>query len=112
MGVLFGNNTTTPGGKGMKFLASLRLQIMGGKAVKNEHGEHTAKDVTVLATKNRMAPPYRKCRVRLNFAEGFDNQWSVLDHAKERGIIKPRSRGEKAYNEAIEQLGWVSKDAE
>ena len=108
MGVMFGDNTTTPGGQGVKFLSSLRLKISGGKANKNDKGDHMAKDILFHAVKNRMAPPWRKCRVRLSYATGFDNEWTVVDFGKERGILKPRSRGKKAYDETLEALGWSS----
>ena len=108
MGVMFGDNTTTPGGQGVKFLASLRLKISGGKANKNAHGDHTAKDILFHGVKNRMAPPWRKCRVRLNYETGWDNEWSVIDFGKDRKILKPRSRGKKAYDETIQAMGWNS----
>jgi len=106
MGIMFGDNMTTPGGQGLKFLSSLRLKISGGKANKNDLGDHTAKDILFHAVKNRMAPPWRKCRVRLDYETGFDNEWTVIDFGKERKILKPRSRGKKAYDEVIEALGW------
>jgi RecA/RadA recombinase len=106
MGVMFGDNMTTPGGQGLKFLASLRLKISGGKANKNDLGDHMAKDILFHAPKNRMGPPWRKCRVRLDYEKGWDNEWSVVDFGKERKILKPRSRGKKAYDEVIEALGW------
>ena len=108
MGVMFGDNTTTPGGQGVKFLASLRLKISGGKAVKDDHSDHIAKDVLIHAVKNRMAPPWRKCRVRLNYHTGWDDEWTTVDFGKERKILKPRTRGKKAYNEVIEAMGWSS----
>ena len=111
MGVMFGDNMTTPGGQGLKFLSSLRLKISGGKANKNDLGDHMAKDILFHAVKNRMAPPWRKCRVRLNYESGWDNEWTVVDFGKERGILKPRSRGKKAYDEVITALDWkTSKD--
>lgn len=109
MGVMFGDPTTTPGGQAMKFAASVRLKISGGKAIKTDGGEHSGKDILITAWKNRMAPPFRKCRVRLNYATGWDNEWTVLDFGKDRKIIKPRSRGQKAYDEVIEHLGWADE---
>lgn len=106
MGVMFGDNTITPGGAAMKFTASLRLRISGGKAIKDDNGSHTGKDILVSAWKNRLGVPFNKCRVRLNYATGFDNEWSVLDFGKDAKIIKPRSRGKKAYAEVLDSLGW------
>ena len=110
MGVMFGDPTTTPGGQGVKFLSSLRLKISGGKAHKGDHGDHLAKDVLIHAVKNRMGPPWRKCRVRLNYETGWDNEWTVLDFGKERDILKPRSRGKGAYDEVLAAMEWESDD--
>jgi len=106
MGVMFGDNTITPGGAAMKFTASLRLRISGGKAIKDDNGDHVGKDILISAWKNRLGVPYNKCRVRLNYTIGFDNEWSVLDFGKDREIIKPRSRGKKAYAEVLASMGW------
>ena len=112
MGVMFGDNTTTPGGQGMKFLASVRLKISGGKAVKDENSDHIAKDVLFHGVKNRTNPPWRKCRVRLNYTTGWDNEWTVIDFGKDRGILKPRSRGKKAYAEVLDTMGWSDAKGE
>jgi recombination protein RecA len=89
IGVMFGNPSTTPGGKALKFAASIRLQLFPGAGIKNQHDEKTGKIVTFLATKNRLASPYRKAKVRLNFATGWDNDWSTLERAKLLGLVKP-----------------------
>jgi recombination protein RecA len=89
IGVMFGDSSTTPGGKALKFAASIRLQLFSGANIKNSYDEKTGKIVTFLATKNRMASPYRKAKVRLNFATGFDNDWSTLERAKLLGFVKP-----------------------
>lgn len=113
-GVRFGDNTTTPGGNAVKFFATLRLQFFGGKGVKNAQGEHVAKVVTVMAIKNRLSPPFRKGRVRFDYALGYNNVYSTIEHAKRLKKIKPRQGGYKglgkagleAYREALEALGW------
>jgi hypothetical protein len=43
---------------------------------------------------------------RLVYAIGWDNCWSVVNHAKEMELIKDGARGDKAYAEALEKLGW------
>lgn len=112
IGVMFGDQYTTPGGHAVKFLASVRLQLLGGKAYKNPGGEHLGKDITVLAAKNRHHPPWRKCRVRLDYATGWDNEWSTMWLAKEKELIEPRAKGAKAYALALEKLGWPLPEPE
>lgn len=117
IGVMFGDNTTTPGGNAPKFYASQRVQFLGGKAVKNSKDEHIAKIVTCITTKNRLAAPWMKARVRLDYKTGFNNIWSTVWHAKRMKLIKcraegfagPSVEGLAAYNEALEALGWESR---
>ena len=116
IGVMFGDNTTTPGGNAPKFYASQRVQFLGGKAVKNSKDEHTAKIVTCISTKNRLAAPWLKARVRLDYRTGFNNIWSTIFHAKRMKLIKcradgfsgPSVEGLAAYNESLEALAWSS----
>lgn len=106
IGVMFGDKTTTPGGHAVKFAASVRIQLFSGKAVKDREG-HTGKDVTFLATKNKLAPPFRKARVRIDYAKGWDSDWSTLEHAKDLELVDQAARvGEKSMAEAREKLGW------
>ncbi len=109
IGVMFGDDFVTPGGHAVKFLAGVRLQLIGGKAVKD--GDlHEGKDPILMATKNKVGPPWRKARVRLNFKAGWDNEWSTLNHAMETEIMPGRSHGRKAYLEAMTKLGWKVVD--
>jgi recombination protein RecA len=113
IGVVFGSNVTTPGGNAPKFYSSLRLQFFGGKAVK-VNDRHVAKIVTVMAVKNRLRAPFAKARVRFDYATGYNNMYSTVEHAKSAGLIKPREDGFKgkgkagaaAYAEAMDRLGW------
>lgn len=112
-GVIFGNRETTPGGRAVKFLASLRICIMGGKATKSAD-EHTGKDVTIMALKNKLDTPFRKARVRLSYAEGWDDDWSTFQFAKLAGYIgKGTQLSEEsvaAAKAAIAANGWVGSE--
>ncbi len=117
-GIMFGDKTVAPGGNAIKHLASLRLSIMGGKKVEgdeddvidedgiNTAGAHSGKDTTWIAIKNRMGPPWRKCRIRLDYGAGFDDEWSSLFFAMSNKKMPPRSQGEEALKEAYKKLGW------
>jgi recombination protein RecA len=106
-GLVFGNATTTPGGDGLKFLASLRVQLFGGKAIKDKLGHHVGKAVTFLAVKSRFSQPFRKAKVRLDYAHGWDNLWSTISHAKDMGVIAKGARwNADTYREAVKALGW------
>jgi recombination protein RecA len=106
IGVMYGDKYTTPGGHAVKYAASIRLQLYGGKGVK-DGAEHVAKSVTFLAAKNRFAPPFRKARVRLSYSTGWDDDWSTIEHAKDRGLVPEAAPANaKTLTEARKALGW------
>lgn len=107
IGVIFGASFTTPGGHAVKFHASQRIQLFGGKAVK-KGDEHIGKTITFLGIKNRFAPPFRKVRVRLNYADGWDDGWSLCEHAKNLGLLPARSKvTAKNIEIARKKLGYA-----
>ena len=105
-GVVFGPTTTTPGGHGVKFGASIRLAFLGGEAQKIGE-EHVGKKPLIMAMKNKFAPPMRKARVRLDFEGGWNNQWTTINYAKDKDLIAAGCRvTDKNYAEAKKALGW------
>lgn len=82
-------DTYTPGGRFFKHACSLRIQIMGGSKI---DAEHSGKDVTMMVTKNRMGPPFRKARVRLFYDSGWDDEWSTIKLAKDLKIMEAGAR--------------------
>lgn len=108
IGVMFGADYTTAGGHAIKFHSSWRLQLFSSKSVKDpKTSEHTGKAVTFLCVKNRLSPPFRKAKVRLDFATGWNEEWSTLEHAKRFGKAPDRARGAKAHADAVKKLGWA-----
>ncbi len=105
IGVAFGNPTTTPGGEAVKFAASVRLQLMGGSAVKVEDA-NIGKDVTLLSMKNKLVPPMRKAKARLLYESGWHEPWTTLTYAKSQGLVGAKAQGMKGYREALAALDW------
>lgn len=104
IGVAFGNPETTPGGSTLKFYATQRVAIRGGQAVK-EGAMQVGKDVLVKAVKNKLIPPFRECRARLDYSKGWDNRWSTINFAKDTGVLPAESRvTDKVFAEAIGAL--------
>lgn len=104
IGVSFGNPETTPGGATLKFYSTQRVAIRGGQAVK-EGTVQTGKDVLVKAVKNKLVPPFRECRARLDYAKGWDNRWSTINFAKDMEALPAESRvTDKVFAEAIGAL--------
>lgn len=107
IGVMFGDKLTTPGGRSVKFHSSLRLQLIGGTANKDDDGNHTGKDIIIMAVKNRFASPWRKARIRLDYAEGWDNDWTTFNYAKEKGLLPKGTRfNRENIAEIKDLLGW------
>ena len=105
IGVAFGNPTTTPGGEAVKFAASVRLQLMGGSAVKVEDAQ-IGKDVTIMCVKNKLVTPMRKAKARLLYESGWSEQWTTMTYAKGLWAISPKAQGMKGYREALAALKW------
>ena len=106
-GVVFGPKDTTPGGKPVKFMASVRLQLFPGAGLKNKLGQHIGRTITFFVVKSRFSPPFRKCKVRLYFEHGWDNCWATLNHAKDLEVVpKDTPYTEEGYNAAVKALKW------
>jgi recombination protein RecA len=113
-GIAFGDTVTTPGGDALKFYATLRLWLVGGKAIKKDT-QHLGKDITVMCSKSFASEPWRKAKLRLVYATGWDNMWTTIDHAKTMGQIEKGARStqknyEKVYK-LMEKNGWSTRKA-
>jgi len=96
-GVMFGPTATTPGGNAIKHYASLRFNVYHGKQFEG------GRFMGVQAVKSKVCPPYRKASFKLFYDSGFDDNWSVLDHAKDIGCV---AKGCRSVQEARQCLGW------
>lgn len=112
LGVMFGDNTVTSGGKAIAYYASLRFQFFGGKPIKNGEKEHTGKEITLFLNKTRFSPPFRKARLRFDYDSGYVDEWCTLEHAKRFGKCPLRARGAAAHAQARVALGWASGEGD
>lgn len=87
MGIFWGDKSTTPGGKSLKFFASVRLAVSRGEKFKGEHDEQIGNMVTITAQKNKVAPPWRKGSFALYYATGVDQTADTFDTAFELGLV-------------------------
>jgi len=106
IGKMFGPDTSTPGGHAIKFHSSIRLCMYPGKSDKAKGGQHIGKTVTIQAVKNKLTPPWRKAKLKLNYAQGWNDEWSTLWHAKELKLVPARSRSHEAAVAALDAAGW------
>lgn len=90
IGVMFGNPETTPGGKALKFYASVRCDIRRIGAIKTGDGTVTGNRTKLKIVKNKVAPPFTECEFDIMYNEGISHTGSLLDLALEKGIIEKR----------------------
>ena len=90
IGVMFGNPETTPGGKALKFYASVRVDIRRIGAIKQADGTVTGNRTKVKIVKNKVAPPFTEAEFDIMYNEGISNTGALLDLALEKGIVEKR----------------------
>jgi len=90
VGVMFGSPETTPGGRALKFFASVRVDIRRIGQIKSTDGTIQGSRTKVKIVKNKVAPPFREAEFDIMYNEGISSAGSLLDLALEYNLILKR----------------------
>jgi recombination protein RecA len=107
IGVMFGNPETTPGGRALKFYASVRLDIRRIETLK-DGVEAIGNRVRVKVAKNKVSPPFKQAEFDIIYGEGIPWEGTVLDAGIERKIV---AKSGSYFSFGDERLGQGRQNA-
>ncbi len=97
IGVMYGNPETTPGGKALKFYASVRMDIRRIAQIKDGTGKVIGNRTKVKVIKNKVAPPFTEAEFDIMYNEGISREGGIIDVAADQGVIEKKGAW-LAYN--------------
>jgi recombination protein RecA len=103
VGVMFGNPETTPGGKALKFYASVRIDIRRKETLKDAAGLAIGNMVKVKIVKNKVAPPFGEAEFEIIYNHGINKEGSILDVGLNQGVVEKKGAWLQFSGELIGQ---------
>ena len=85
IGVMYGDPTTTPGGKAIPFHSSVRIKLGAGQRIENKDKEVVGIHVSAKTIKNKVAPPFRTVNFEIHFGKGIKEHEQVFDLLRKHG---------------------------
>jgi len=85
IGVMYGDPTTTPGGKAIPFHSSVRIKLGAGQKIENKNKEVIGIHVSAKTIKNKVAPPFRTVNFEIHFGKGIKEHEQVFDELRKAG---------------------------
>ncbi len=113
VGVIYGNPETTPGGRALKFYATIRLDLRRAEAIK-AGADLIGNSVKVKVVKNKVAPPFKACQIDIIYGKGISKEGEILDLAVEHNFVNKTGNwyeynGEKIGNGREAGKSWLKE---
>jgi len=110
--MFFGDPSDSPGGRALKFYASVRIRIEKGTTIKDENKNKIGHQIVARVVKNKVGIPYREARFNFYYGKGIDEKQSIVDYLLENGVISQSGRkyvlGDKSWLSYDEMVASVN----
>ena len=87
VGVMYGNPETTTGGRALKFYSTIRMEIRRGEVIK-QGDSILGNTVNIKVVKNKVAPPYKSCKIDLIYGKGISKDHELAQLAVDYSLIE------------------------
>ena len=111
VGVMFGNPETTPGGKALKFYASVRIDIRRKDTLKDPSGNAIGNCAKVKIVKNKVAPPFAEAEFEIIYNHGINKEGNIIEVGISHGVVEKKGAWLQFDGELIGQGKEAARQA-
>lgn len=90
IGVMFGSPETTPGGRALKFFATVRIDMRRKDQLRNADGKVTGNRAKFKVVKNKVAAPFTECEFDIGYDEGISHTGTLVDLGLEHRLLEKK----------------------